>query len=406
MVKRLTASTIRALRPGQRKGDGDGLAIENRNGVRLCIFRYPNGTGRYREKHLGRWRDERDPTSEGITLAEARTKVAALRGQLNRGIDPKADKTKPPSIPHTVRAVLELVIAKDGPAWKHDGEHASQWRQSLNDHANPIMDLDVNAITLDHIMDVLEPIWVSMTPTASRIRGRLERTLSYAITRGWRSGPNVAVWRGNLQNLLGAPAKLHQSEGHSAIDWREAPAFAAKLRATHGIVAQMLDMALHCGVRTTPVLEMRWGQIDLDAAIWTIPAIYEKTSILHRVPMCDHVMDILRNVRPDYAQPDDVVFHSHRGRGVARGHNALLRLMRTLDPRATVHGGRITFRSWVKANGFSRELAEDALSHVYEGRVERAYTVDGDPIELRRALMQAWADYLRGAQMISFVRAA
>ena len=47
-----------------------------------------------------------------------------------------------------------------------------------------------------------------------------------------------------------------------------------------------------------------------------------------------------------------------------------------------------------KANGYSRELAEHALSHVYEGAVERAYTVDGDPIELRRSLMQAWADYL------------
>jgi hypothetical protein len=77
---------------------------------------------------------------------------------------------------------------------------------------------------------ILEPIGRTRPDTASRVRGRIEAILSYAIARGWRDGPNPAVWRGHLQGMLPAPGKLRPVEHFAALDWHAAPAFMAELR--------------------------------------------------------------------------------------------------------------------------------------------------------------------------------
>ena len=42
-------------------------------------------------------------------------------------------------------------------------------------------------------LQILEPIWQIKPELATRLRGRLEMVLLYAIVRGWRDGPNPAV---------------------------------------------------------------------------------------------------------------------------------------------------------------------------------------------------------------------
>jgi hypothetical protein len=60
-----------------------------------------------------------------------------------------------------------------------------------------------------------------------------------------------------------------------------------------------------------------------------------------------------------------------------------------------VHGFRASFRTWVQeCADFPREVAEAALSHAVGDVVERSYA-RSDVLERRRALMQAWADYLK-----------
>ena len=62
---------------------------------------------------------------------------------------------------------------------------------------------------------------------------------------------------------------------------------------------------------------------------------------------------------------------------------------------ATVHGFRSSFRDWCGGETtFPREVAEAALAHVAGDQTELAYR-RGDALEKRRALMEAWATYLR-----------
>lgn len=391
MAKSFTTAAIRALKIGKRLKGGDGLFAENDRGIRYLGFRYPDPvTGRYREARLGRWRDAEE--HEGLTIAEARAEVAVWRGKLAKGVDPKV---KAPAKPIHIFAEVaeESISATIDPVAKH-AAHGEQWRHAFRDHAGTLMSMDVAAIRIDDVLAVLQPIWLAQNPTAARLRGRIERVISYATVRGWRIGANPAVWRGNLEHVLAAPAKVHRVTGRRAIDWREAPQLIASLRASPRTRARMVEFCGHAVTRTKPIIHLRWNQIDLDRMIWTVPAPIEKTSKPLRVPLCDRMVAILLEQRADDTEADDVVFFSPAlGRKATRGINAMLN---EVGDETTIHGLRTCFRQWAKAHDYSRDLAEEALSHTYEGKVEGAYTRDQDMLEQRRPMMEAWARFLDG----------
>ena len=73
---------------------------------------------------------------------------------------------------------------------------------------------------------------------------------------------------------------------------------------------------------------------------------------------------------------------------------SLTAVMRRMDVDAVPHGFRSTFRDWAgDRTNYPRDMAEAALAHKLENKVEEAYR-RGDALEKRREMMQAWADYL------------
>src|SRR5262249_52152794 len=122
---------------------------------------------------------------------------------------------------------LELIASKEA-AWRN-AKHRSQWRQTLDQHAAPLMAMPVQEIGLEAVLSVLQPIWQDEAETASRIRGRIESVLDYAKVRGWREGENPARWRGHLSHLL--PKRQKLSRGHlAAMSYEQVPTFMAALR--------------------------------------------------------------------------------------------------------------------------------------------------------------------------------
>lgn len=104
-------------------------------------------------------------------------------------------------------AAKQYITAHEG-GWKNQ-KHTAQWRTTLESYAYPVIGrLHVRDIALNHILNILEPIWKNKTETASRLRGRIEKVLDWAKARGLRSGENPAAWKGNLDALLPAPGKI------------------------------------------------------------------------------------------------------------------------------------------------------------------------------------------------------
>ena len=258
-------------------------------------------------------------------------------------------------------------------------------------------------------MGVLRPLWERTPETASRLRGRIEAVLDAAKARGWREGENPARWKGHLALRLPSPRKVRAVEHHPALPWQQVSAFMAALRERDGVAVRALDFLLLTAARSGEVRGMRWGEVDLDAAVWTIPGKRMKAGKLHRVPLSAPALALLRRIRPEQVGADALVFAGTRpGQPLSdMSLTAVLRRMNAAvggqrpppwrDPASgepvVVHGFRSTFRVWAgECTPYPREVVEAALAHTLRDRVEAAYART-DLLERRRPLMEEWATF-------------
>lgn len=232
--------------------------------------------------------------------------------------------------------------------------------------------------------------WQTIPETASRLRGRIETVLDYAKAHGLRSGENPAAWRGHLALIL--PKRRRLSHGHhAAMAYDELPNFIGQLRERNSMVAVAPEFLILTAARSGEALGARWGEIDLDAAIWTIPPARMKAGKEHRVPLSSAAVAILGNVQD--ARSGDFVFPGQSYKATLSSTALLKVLKRMKIEGATVHGFRSAFRDWAgNETNFPREIAETALAHTVGNAVEAAYR-RSDALEKRRALMEAWAAY-------------
>ena len=373
--------------------DGAGLYL---------VIRPPNGASwflRYSAGSKPRWHGlGAFPT---ITLAEARQRATAARRQLAvDGQDPIAARAGARTALEAAKGMTfgqcaTAYVASHAAGWRAGAGSTDQWTASLAAHVLPVIgSLPVAAVDTALVMKILEPIWNGKTETASRVRGRVESILDYARVRGYRTGENPARWRGHLEALLPARAKVRKVEHHPALPYGEIPEFMARVRAQEGSVARALEFLVLTAARAGEIRGARWNEIDLAARLWTIPPGRMKAGKEHRVPLSDRAVAILETLRPDSANPAAPVFLI----GSKPLHNtALAGLLKHLGQRAvTVHGMRSTFSTWAaEMTNCPNEVAEAALAHQTGNAVERAYRRT-DALEKRRELMTAYAAYCQG----------
>jgi integrase len=391
---RLSAAAVRSAKAG-RHGDGNGLSLIVTSPDRKhWQFRYMRA-GKGREMSLG--------NAAHVTLAEARERAQEAHRLLARGVDPLGERQASsaalvPSPGRSFAAVAEQYIVSHEAQWRN-AKHKYQWRQSIASYAYPIIgSMDVAAIEMEHVRSVLQPIWQTKTETASRLRGRIETILAYSIVSKWRAGPNPATWRGNLQMVLPAPDKVARVQHQPALDWHEMPAFMAALRHRDGTGAHCLEFTILTAARSGEARGARWNEIDLGAALWTVPGQRMKTGKPHRVPLSAAACDVLRaamKVREDNA-PTALIFP-----GLKRGEpmsdmtlGAVLKRMGRAD--IVPHGMRSSFRDWAaETTDAANHVVEQALAHVIGSSVEAAYR-RGDLFDKRRKLMSEWAAFCGG----------
>ena len=132
-----------------------------------------------------------------------------------------------------------------------------------------------------------------------------------------------------------------------------------------------------------------WNEIDLTSGVWTVPADRMKAGKEHRVPLSEQALKLLQSLPRMVGS--ELAFPS--ARGVPLSDMSLLAVMKRMEVDAVPHGFRSTFRDWVgECTTYPRELAENALAHVLQNKVEAAYR-RGDALEKRRAMMQEWANF-------------
>ena len=387
----LTPLAVKNAKPG-RHADGGGLhLLVKDSGARSWVYRFMLG-GKSRDVGLGA------AGVGGVSLANARDARDALRIKVKAGTDPleerqrraadaiaEAQMAKVAGI--TFRSVSEIYMETNWDSWRND-KHRHQWKSTMATYVYPVIgDLPVAEVSTNHVLQILEPIWRSKAETASRVRGRIETILDAAKARGYREGENPARWRGHIAQILPARARLTRGH-HKAMPYESIPEFLAALQQREAIAALALEFTILTAARTGEVIGAKWDEIDLDKAVWTIPANRMKAGKEHRVPLSLRAVEILKSTRE---LRKEGLFPAVRG-GALSGM-AMAMLLRRIGVEVTVHGFRSSFRDWcAECTGYAHEVAEMALAHTIDNKVERAYR-RGDLFEKRRRLMDDWAAY-------------
>jgi integrase len=139
---------------------------------------------------------------------------------------------------------------------------------------------------------------------------------------------------------------------------------------------------------------MRLSELDLDKALWLLPAERVKNGLPHVVPLCRQALEVIK------AQP-------RRGEHVfgARGDapfSGWSRCKRRLDKRCgitdwTIHDLRRSAITGMNELGIATAVVELIVNHQSGVRAGVAGTYDrSQRMDERRRALQSWADHLLG----------
>lgn len=378
--------------------DGENLYLRiGDNGAKSWVFRWRDRqSGKVCELGLGSF------TSR--SLAKAREKAGELNAALCENatkddlralVRPKAKREA-----DTFRDFAHKLIAEKiaNPRYKSK-KHLGQWTTTLEAYAYAhIGGKAPEAITVNDVHGVLKPIWHTRAETASRLRQRIEAVIDYAFALEDCDANNPARWGGQLKMLLGAPQKA--VEHHRAVPWGDLPALMAKLRSDGTRGATLLRFSILTAARSGEARGARWSELDLDKAMWVIPASRMKSKRReHRVPLNAEAVAILKAQLAQRGEKQELVFPGPKGGEIS--DVAVAKALRLAYPAAegerhfTPHGtARSSFRDWVASEtNFPSEVAEWALAHIQADKVKAAYQRN-DLYEKRIPLMAAWGSFV------------
>jgi integrase len=384
------------------------MLVVRASGKRAWLLRYQlNGVRR--DMGLGSYPE--------ISLKEARQKTSEARRQIEAGLDPivarqAAQKAARP-VP-TFGEIAALVIA-DAQAKTANEKVKYQWERHLGAaYSGPLLDRPVHEITTLEIAAVLRPIWRAKPEVARKTYPAIRRVFDRARVV-LRDEHDVAMTRNPAEwsdlKALGFEAPRQLSRGrHPSLPYDQMPNFMTELRNREAVTARALELLILTNVRTDAVLKASWDQIDLNAAIWTVPLASLKDRAHRaepfRVPLSPRAVEIVREL--ESVRPSKYVFPGVDGGRRGLSNMALLTLLKRMnsgqqkwldkDGRPiTAHGFRATFRTWAEEVAtVPHAVVEQAMGHQVGNRVERAYRRT-DLLEKRRELMNAWAAYCEPA---------
>lgn len=388
----MTPITVRKAGPGLHSdGEIRGLYLRVSDaGSRGWLLRYMIA-GRRRDMWLGSTSDH--------TLAEAREAARAARKLIRAKVDPleqrardkaaarQLDGLRKWTFERAARAVHETLA----PGWKNP-KHAEQWINTLTVYAfRAIGAKPVGEVGVAEVLEVLRPIWTDKPETARRVRQRLDAVMRWAVAHGYATSNPVAP----ASELL--PKQRAEVAHHAAMPYQDVPAFMARLAALAASPSRLaLEFVILTAARSGEVRGATWSEIDIDSAVWAVPAERMKGGRPHRVPLARQALAVLAAARAAWgSDPEAPIFPGREGRPLS--DMALTQLVRGMGVDVTVHGFRSSFRDWCAETGVQRELAERALAHAVKDATEAAYHRT-DQVEQRRPVMGQWCAYIGGAE--------
>ena len=382
----LSDARCRAAKPAdkpQKLFDGNGLFLwVSPTGAKVWRLAY-RVAGRQQTMSLG-------PYPE-VSLAEARAKRDEVRATLREGADPMAPR-------RSTRKGLTLADASET-YWAGRGDLSPSYlanaRRAIEQHILPALGRrNVASITRDDLLAELRRMDAAgLHVYVRKARMWVGQVFEWAVEHGHATINPAALIR--PERAFGRA----QVEHHAAIGLREVPALMQRL-ALEGELLSVLALRLLAltWTRTGELRMMEWSEIDEASGVWVIPAGKMKRRRDHLVPLSSQALAILRTLKA--RARGRYVFPSDRRDDRPMSENSVLYLLHRIGYKGamTGHGWRTVASTWANERGYSSDAIERQLAHVPDDRVRAAYN-RAEYLPERRAMLQAWADWLQSCEV-------
>ena len=149
-------------------------------------------------------------------------------------------------------------------------------------------------------------------------------------------------------------------------------------------------------VRPGELRHAAWSEIDLNGAMWRIPAEKMKMKAPHLVPLSRQAVIVLRELH-SLTGDGELLFPGLRSARRPMSENTVNAALRRLGyskDEMTGHGFRSMAATRLNEMGWRGDAIERQLAHTESNKVRDAYTSAAQYLDERTRMMQAWADYL------------
>lgn len=394
-----------------RLADAGGLYLEvAANGSKRWFAKYRFG-GKERRIALGAY--------PAVTLKQARDGREEARKTRAEGSDPVHARRVAKVVNKAASATTFEAVAREFHTTKASGWsplYGMRWIERMEKDLFPLIGaLAVGNVTPPILLDALRRIEKrGAIETAHTLRKTAGQVFRYGVQTGRCERSPTVDLQGALQ-----PVKVT----HMAA-LLEPAKVGGLMRSIDGYAGQpttraALLLSALLFQRPGNIRSMEWSELDAANALWTIPAAKMKRTLHgkingrpHLVPLATQALAVLDHLRP-LTGHGRYVFPSLKTGEQCMSENtirAALRGMGYSNAEMTPHGFRALARTLIVENmhGVSSDVIEAQLAHVKSGPLGMAYDRAEFMVQ-RRALMQAWADYLdklrEGADVIA-LRAA
>jgi integrase len=317
-----------------------------------------------------------------LTLADARERAQEVRLAASRGQDPAAEKQE-------LKAAATFATLATEYLDKHAKRKKRSWKEderAINRELVPVWGRrKVHDIRRKDVLDLLDRIVDRGSPIqANRTLALVRKIFNWGIGRG--------IVEHNPCLQVEAPSSEHQRQRVLSKD--EIRALWGAFDGLGPIMGSMFKLRLLTAQRGGEVQSMRWQDIDLDNASWTIPPEHAKNGLAHFVPLSAAAVALLSALR-SLAGNSAWVFPSrtteHHIDSVQKAASRVRVASGVTD--FVLHDLRRTAASYMTGMGISRLVVGKILNHVEQG-VTQVYDRHSYDME-KRAALKAWAAELR-----------
>lgn len=388
----LTDSAIRALKPRERPykvSDEKGLYLQvTPAGGRLWRLKFRASGGVEKKLSFGSYPE--------ISLKEARELRDRARSLVANGVDPADKKRRDKraakvSADNTFSAVAKDYIAKN----RRDGLSEAtvakrEWfvrlvQRSLGGRA-------MSEIQPFEILDAVRPF------EAAKNDEKAHRTLQFIGQVFRYAVANQIAASDPTRDLRGALSSRRPKNLAAILEAKPVGELLRNIEGYQGLPLTKLALQLSplVFVRPGELRRAEWAEMDLDAAVWRIPAEKMKARQEHVVPLSTQAVAILVQAA-SLTGDGRYVFPSIRSRFDPMSENTVNAALRRLGYKGdemTAHGFRSTASTLLNESGkWSPDAIERALAHKGKDMVRAAYH-RGAHWQERVLMAQWWSDYL------------